>query len=83
MDQWRAVMPASYAAGDMIFVVGGFDNGEPYGTVLEFYVPSRPDPVVKHAPGAFGMVGAAASMLGSRRERRRRSSSTPTRSVRT
>ncbi len=56
MDQWRQAIPADYAGPDMVFVVGGFDDGEPYGTVLEFYVPSRPAPVVKHASGAFGMV---------------------------
>ena len=56
MEQWRQAMPADYAGPDMIFVVGGFDDGAPYGTVLEFYVPTRPTPVVKHAPGAFGMV---------------------------
>lgn len=55
MEQWRLAMPANYAGPDMIFVVGGFDDGQPYGTILEFYVPSRPTPVVKHAPGAFGM----------------------------
>ena len=56
MAQWRAAMPADHAGQDMVFVVGGFDDGQPYGTVLEFYVPSRPVPVVKHGPGAFGMV---------------------------
>lgn len=56
MDQWRQAIPGDYAGPDMIFVVGGFDDGAPYGTVLEFYVPSRPTPVVKHASGAFGMV---------------------------
>jgi hypothetical protein len=56
MDQWKSAMPANYVGPDMVFVVGGFDDGQPYGTVLEFYIPSRPAPVVKHAPGAFGMV---------------------------
>ena len=55
MDQWRSAMPPNYAGPDMVFVVGGFDDGQPYGTILEFYIPSRPTPVIKHAPGAFGM----------------------------
>lgn len=55
MEQWRLAMPGNYAGPDMVFVVGGFDDGQPYGTILEFYIPSRPIPVVKHAPGAFGM----------------------------
>lgn len=56
MEQWRLGMPTEYAGPDMIFVIGGYDDGEPYGTVLEFYIPSRPTPVVKQAPGQFGMV---------------------------
>jgi hypothetical protein len=56
MEQWRLGMPAKYAGPDMIFVIGGYDDGEPYGTVLEFYIPSRPTPVVKQAAGQFGMV---------------------------
>ena len=40
---------------DMVFVVGGYDEGQPYGRLFEFFIPSRPDPTERHA-GDFGAV---------------------------
>lgn len=48
-------MPAKSA--DMIFLVGGYDEGAPYGRVFEVFIPSRPTPVEWHGgTGQFGLV---------------------------
>ena len=39
----------------MIFLVGGYDEGEPYGRVFEIFIPTRPKPLERHA-GEFGMT---------------------------
>lgn len=43
--------------GDMIFLVGGYDEGAPYGRVFEVYIPSRPIPNEQvGGAGQFGLV---------------------------
>jgi hypothetical protein len=39
----------------MIFVVGGFNDGEPYGRVYQFAIPTEPNPVEQH-PSNFGIT---------------------------
>lgn len=39
----------------MVFFVGGYDPGEPYGRIFEIFIPSRPEPTERHV-GDFGMV---------------------------
>ena len=42
---------------DMIFLVGGYDEGATYGRVFEVFIPSKPAPVEWHSgPGQFGLV---------------------------
>ena len=56
MRQWQAEqMPLDIPP--MTFLVGGYDEGEPYGKVFECFVPSAPQPKEQH-PGSdqFGMV---------------------------
>jgi len=55
MRQWRSVMPQNYQGPDMAFLVGGYDDGAPYGRVFELYIPSRPSPTEQNASG-FGIV---------------------------
>lgn len=57
MRQWRAQgMPVPAPPGaDMVFLVGGYDEGEPYGRIFEMYIPSSPDPAERHA-GEFGII---------------------------
>jgi len=44
-------------AQDMVFVVGGFNEGEAYGRVYELHIPSSPIPYEWHAgEGQFGVV---------------------------
>jgi len=44
VQQWQAVMPRNFNGPNMTFVVAGFDEGEPYGRVMTFDIPSNPDP---------------------------------------
>lgn len=39
----------------MVFLVGGYDEDQPYGRVFEVFIPNRPEPLERHE-GDFGMV---------------------------
>jgi hypothetical protein len=56
-QNWQSELPAPYVGPDMTFVVGGFDEGDPYGRVYTFDIPSKPEPEEKNGnPGEFGMT---------------------------
>ncbi len=55
MEQWTKEMPADYDGPNMTFVVGGFDEGEPYGRVFLFDIPRHPEPQLQHDKG-FGIT---------------------------
>lgn len=54
--QWdKAKMPNPALAGqDMAFLIGGYDDKDPYGRVFEFFIPSRPNPREAIPSGQFG-----------------------------
>lgn len=54
-NQWEANMPTGYSGPDMVFLVGGFNEGDPYGKVFEIGIPSKPDPVELNKDG-FGII---------------------------
>lgn len=56
VKQWNEVMPKKYSEQNMEFLIGGYDEGEPYGRVFRFGIPSKPDPVEQN-PGkdTFGL----------------------------
>lgn len=55
-EQFAAEMP-NYSGPDMTFVVGGFNEDEPYGRVFEINVPSKPRSVEHQPnPGEFGIT---------------------------
>jgi len=59
LEKWiSSGMPSAVPAGqDMVFLVGGYDEGSPYGCVFEVVIPSRPAPVEQmNQPGSFGIV---------------------------
>jgi len=57
MDKWDAAGMPSIPGQDMVFLIGGYDKGQPYGRVFEVFIPSRTDPHEWHAgPGQFGLV---------------------------
>jgi hypothetical protein len=50
-------MPAAYQGPDMIFAVGGFNEGEPYGRVYAVCIPRSPAPVEQNpSPQDFGLT---------------------------
>jgi hypothetical protein len=55
MSQWADRMPKDYSGPDMVFLVGGFDEGAPYGSVFKFDIPSSPTPQEQNA-GQFGIT---------------------------
>ncbi len=55
MGQWKRLMPAGYAGDDMIFLVGGYDDGAAYGRVFSLSIPKEPAPLEQFA-GDFGAV---------------------------
>jgi len=52
--QWTERMPGGAGAQDMLFLVGGYDEGEVYGRVYQVTIPSHPEPV-EQTPGEFGL----------------------------
>jgi hypothetical protein len=42
--QWNLHMQGVQIPGDMEFLVGGYDKGQPYGRVFEFKIPNDPTP---------------------------------------
>jgi hypothetical protein len=55
MAQWNAKMPAEYSGPDMVFLIGGFDEGAPYGKVYRVAIPSNPTPEEQNA-NQFGVT---------------------------
>ena len=53
--QWKAKMPEDYRGPDMVFLVGGFDKGAPYGKVYRVSIASDPTPQEQNADG-FGLT---------------------------
>lgn len=47
MDQFKAKMPSNYSGPPMIFLVGGYNEGEPYGRVYQIQIPDSLSPVEK------------------------------------
>lgn len=45
MKQWGESMPSQYQGEPLIFLVGGYNPGDAYGKVFEFFLPYRPQPV--------------------------------------
>lgn len=55
MQQWAAAVTGPYAGPDMVFVVGGFNDGEAYGRMYQFSIPNSPAPVEQVAASDFGI----------------------------
>ena len=52
---WEAEYGPDRKTGGMWFIVGGYDNNEPYGAVYDFNVPNSPEPVARYVGNNFGM----------------------------
>lgn len=53
-DEWRTREPNT-PVNETYFVLGGFDDGEPYGTTANFTIPSQRQPSIAFAGDNFGM----------------------------
>lgn len=58
LKRWKdAGMPDKVAPGEeMVFLVAGYDKGEPYGKVFEIFVPNNPTPTEKIPMAGFGAI---------------------------
>lgn len=57
LERWCEAMPGDYAGPQMSFIVGGYDQNEPYGKVFLFEIPKNPDPDPRNAGESnFGMT---------------------------
>lgn len=57
MKQWKETMPPDYQGPNMVFIVAGFDEGEPYGRVFLVEIPRNATPNEKHGgPAEFGIT---------------------------
>ncbi len=56
LKQWKALMPSNYSGADMVFLIGGYDEGEPYGRMFEVQIPSNPQPVERNPAPGFGLI---------------------------
>jgi len=54
--QWTAPMPAGTTAPEMIFLVGGYDEGAAYGRLFQAVVPSAPVPIEQQSGQNFGAI---------------------------
>lgn len=57
LKKWQDQKMPTTQGADMVFIVGGYDEGAPYGRVFDIFIPSRPTPVEWHSGiGHFGLV---------------------------
>jgi hypothetical protein len=58
LGRWNQLVNRPANPGDEIsFLVGGYDNGSPYGRTFLFQIPTQPEPVEQNAgPGQFGIT---------------------------
>jgi hypothetical protein len=45
MEQWKLANIVNHKGSGMIFNVAGFDDNEPYGTIYQFEIPGKPNPI--------------------------------------
>lgn len=45
IKQWESSMPKGAKTGNLIFLVGGYDQDAPYGRVFQIVIPGNPDPI--------------------------------------
>ena len=55
-EQWRVNMPTEFNGPDLAFLIGGYNEDEPYGRVYEVFIPSRPVPLERHPGAEFGVT---------------------------
>ncbi len=67
LDKWTVQNMPTIPGQDMVFLVGGYDEGATYGKVFEIFVPSQPTPVESYSgAGQFGLVWGGQSEYADR-----------------
>jgi 20S proteasome alpha/beta subunit len=67
MARWKEIPNMPSAAVEMVFIVGGYDEDEPYGKLFMFQIPGQPDPEARNpGPTNFGMAWGGQLKLASR-----------------
>ena len=66
VDQWNAAVTPPYTGPDMVFVIGGFDEGDPYGKVYLVSIPSAPAPALQGAGNDFGITWGGQNEIAAR-----------------
>lgn len=56
MAKWTVQMPADYKDDDMVFMIGGYDEGGVYGRLFELRIPSKPTPIEHRKGNDFGLI---------------------------
>lgn len=57
LKRWNLKKMKNIPGNDMVFLVGGYDEGDPYGKVFDILIPSRPTPFEWYnGVGQFGIV---------------------------
>ena len=65
MDQWKESMPQKYQGPNMTFIVGGYNEKDPYGSVYLFGIPKNPKPEPRN-PQEFGMTWGGQLQIATR-----------------
>ena len=56
LRQWINLMPKDYSGPDILFLIGGYDEEQPYGRAFELSIPNGSKPFERHPSPEFGMV---------------------------
>lgn len=67
MKQWTEAVAPDYSGPGMAFIVGGYDEGAPYGKVFLLVVPDQPGPLPRNpADNEFGMTWGGQTEIATR-----------------
>jgi len=67
LKRWQESTPPDYSGPDMTFIVAGYDEGEAYGNVFLFGIPSQPEPLPRNdGKNEFGMTWGGQLEIASR-----------------
>jgi len=65
LEQWQNKMPNNYDGPGITFIIGGFSEKSPYGSMYLLNIPNEPSPK-EQSPDSFGIAWGGQSKLASR-----------------
>lgn len=66
LARWKEGTPPNYEGPPMTFIVGGYDEGSPYGKVFLLHIPVEPKPAEQNPGQEFGMSWGGQLQIASR-----------------